>query len=44
MPFNYLTFWGRKATADRIGRGDLREFFTKLDQLYVEQNSQARYG
>ena len=31
---DYTTFWGRKAAAERIGEGDMREFFVRLDQTY----------
>lgn len=27
---NYLTFWGRKSAAERVGDGDLREFFVNF--------------
>lgn len=35
---DYLTFWGRKAAAERVGGGDLREFLLKLQNLYNERN------
>lgn len=38
MPLNYLTFWGRKAAAERIGDGDLREFLLRLNRIYLERN------
>ncbi|HET9597907.1 MAG TPA: hypothetical protein VFP65_20135 [Anaeromyxobacteraceae bacterium] len=34
MPFAYLTFWDRKNAAERVGRGDLREFLLRLNALY----------
>jgi hypothetical protein len=39
MPLDYLTFWGRKATAERVGDGDLKEFFVKLQKLYIDRNN-----
>jgi len=36
---DYLTFWGRKAAAERVGEGDLREFLLKLQNLYEKRNS-----
>jgi len=36
---DYLTFWGRKAAAERVGGGDLREFLLKLQKLYKKRNS-----
>lgn len=36
---DYLTFWGRKAAAERVGNGDLREFLLRLHELYLAQNS-----
>ena len=35
---DYLTFWGRKSTAERVGDGDLREFFVKLQNIYMQRN------
>lgn len=35
---DYLTFWGRKAAAERVGGGDLREFLLKLQNLYERRN------
>jgi hypothetical protein len=34
MPLDYLTFWGRKAAAERVGQGDLREFLLRLNEIY----------
>ncbi len=39
MPLDCFTFWGRKAAAERVGDGDLREFFVKLQKLYMDRNS-----
>lgn len=36
---DYLTFWGRKAAAERVGGGDLRELLLRLHNLYEERNS-----
>jgi pimeloyl-ACP methyl ester carboxylesterase len=38
MPLDYLTFWGRKAAAERVGDGDLREFLLRLNAIYLERN------
>jgi hypothetical protein len=38
---DYLTFWGRKSAAERVGDGDLREFFVKLQDIYMDRNSGA---
>jgi len=35
---DYLTFWGRKSAAERVGNGDLREFLLRLHELYRERN------
>lgn len=43
MPLNYITFWGRKAAAERVGEGDLREFLLRLNGIYLDRNS-AREG
>jgi hypothetical protein len=37
MPFDYFTFWGRKAAAERVGEGDLREFLLRLNGIYRER-------
>ena len=39
MPFDYFTFWGRKAAAERVGDGDLREFLLRLNHIYSERNA-----
>jgi len=36
---DYLTFWGRKAAAERVGEGDLREFLLRLDRLHDEHRA-----
>lgn len=41
---DYFTFWGRKSAAERVGDGDLREFFIKLQKVYMERNSQPFAG
>lgn len=35
---DYFTFWTRKSAAERVGDGDLREFLTKLQKLYIKRN------
>jgi hypothetical protein len=41
---NYLTFWGRKSAAERVGEGDFREFLLKLQQVYMKRNSSDPSG
>lgn len=41
---NYATFWGRKATAERVGEGDIREFLLRLNGLYRNQQAARRSG
>ncbi|MES2321886.1 MAG: hypothetical protein V4633_06460 [Pseudomonadota bacterium] len=36
--FDYLTFWGRKAAAERVGEGDLREFLLTMNNIYRQRN------
>lgn len=36
---DYATFWGRKAAAERVGEGDLREFLLRLDRLHDEHRA-----
>jgi hypothetical protein len=38
MPLNYATFWGRKAAAERVGDGDLREFLLRLNRIYRDRS------
>jgi hypothetical protein len=37
MPLDYLTFWGRKGAAERVGEGDLQEFLRRLNQVYRDR-------
>lgn len=39
---NYFTFWGRKASAERVGNTDFGEFLARLNHLYLEHNSRRR--
>ncbi|MDH4100030.1 MAG: hypothetical protein OEV28_05595 [Nitrospirota bacterium] len=41
---NYATFWGRKAAAERVGGGDLREFLSRLNALYREKRNLRASG
>ena len=41
---NYLTFWGRKTAAERIGEGDLRELLLELQNLYKRRNIESKIG
>lgn len=41
---NFATFWGRKAAAERVGEGDLREFLSRLNALYRENREQRLSG
>lgn len=34
---DYLTFWGRKAAAERVGEGAARDFVFRLDEIYKRQ-------
>ena len=36
--FDYLTFWGRKSAASRVGQSDFREFMSRLQQAFNEHN------
>lgn len=36
--FNYFTFWGRKASAERVGNTDFGEFLARLNGLYLGHN------
>jgi len=38
---DYLTFWGRKSAAKRVGEMDLSEFMARLQSLYSEHNTPA---
>lgn len=35
---DYLSFWGRKNTAERVGEGDLSEFIERLQRIYLRAN------
>lgn len=35
---DYLTFWGRKAAAERVGDGAAREFIFRLNEIYKKRN------
>ncbi|WP_144403331.1 hypothetical protein [Pseudomonas sp. StFLB209] len=35
---DYLTFWGRKAAAQRVGEGAAREFIFRLNEIYKKRN------
>ena len=37
---DYLTFWGRKSAAERVGEGDFREFCERLQNIYEQRNFQ----
>lgn len=39
MPLDYMTFWGRKAVAEQVGQGDLREFLHRLNAIYKDRNA-----
>jgi hypothetical protein len=41
---DYLTFWGRKPAAERVGSGDLREFMSRLNMIYEERLSMRNQG
>ncbi len=40
-PLDYLTFWGRKPAAERVGEGDVAEFIERLQRLYLRANAAA---
>lgn len=44
MPLDYTTFWGRKAAAERVGNGDLREFIARIQSLYAARCEARRTG
>lgn len=35
---DYVTFWGRKSAAERVGEGDFREFMLSLHRIYESAN------
>jgi hypothetical protein len=39
---DYLTIWGRKSAAERVGSGDLREFLANLQKLYELRNQKCK--
>lgn len=39
---NYFTFWGRKASAERVGNTDFGEFLARLNNLYLQHNVRRR--
>lgn len=39
--FDYLTFWGRKSAAERVGANDLKEFLTRLQLMYAQYRPDA---
>jgi hypothetical protein len=39
---DYATFWGRKATAERVGEGDLRDFLLRLNAIYRDRSTTRR--
>lgn len=41
---NYATFWGRKATAERVGEGDIREFLLRLNSMYRQKQTDRHSG
>lgn len=41
---NYATFWGRKAAAERVGEGDIREFLVRLNSLYRSRHAERQSG
>lgn len=41
---NFATFWDRKAAAERVGEGDLREFLSRLNTLYRKKRDLRASG
>jgi hypothetical protein len=41
---DYMTFWGRKAAAERVGEGDLREFLGRLNSIYRDKRDLRAAG
>ncbi|HEY9026013.1 MAG TPA: hypothetical protein VIP05_17075 [Burkholderiaceae bacterium] len=39
---DYLTLWGRKAAAERVGDGDVAEFIERLQRMYLRANAARR--
>lgn len=42
MPLDFITFWDRKAAAERAGQGDLKEFLLRLNTIYKDRNSESQ--
>jgi hypothetical protein len=40
---DYLTFWGRKAAAERVGQGDVVELLSALHNIWSEANDRGKY-
>jgi hypothetical protein len=40
--FDYLSFWGRKGAAERVGQNDFKEFTARLQELYTEYRPDAQ--
>ena len=40
---DYLTFWDRKAAAQRVGEGDLRELMLRLQRIHASQPGLGRF-
>lgn len=38
---DYITFWGRKPTAERVGEGDVSEFIERLQRIYLRADAAA---
>jgi hypothetical protein len=41
---DYLTFWGRKRCAERVGEGDVGEFLLRLQRIYLRANCKQENG
>lgn len=41
--FDYLTFWGRKAAAERVGEGDVVEVLSELSKIWSAANDAGKY-
>lgn len=42
MPLDYLTFWGRKAAAERVGSGELAKFMLGLQAIHAQSERRRR--
>jgi hypothetical protein len=38
---DYLTFWGRKSAAERVGEGDVSEFIERLQRIFLRANASS---